>query len=583
MDISTNGIEKLALGYLTQEIAGCPRLNPVFNADDKILSWDGEIQLYKNSNHSKENFMGRCAVQIKGHTVESEDIRKHSLSYQVDINDLKVYQKDGGVLYFVICISEKNGINVFKAFYCWLLPYDLGNILSSVKEDQKTKSLHLLPFPKNNLEKERIISQFIRDKGLQFNAAYEYPMRIEDFAGRNISYVFWGSTDFSFIGSNRPVYLYGRINNKPYTHYPLGKWFVSGVVAHNIPVKVMLDDEVYFDNAHIELKKKGKIGAVILNSGLSIVFKQNNIAKIKLSEKCSIDEYIRNLEFILQMSRGKHLSIEGLGDGDNFQFDRSVDSISEQISYMDKISQLFKKLHVVKEVKVRDISSKTLSDLHYLYRAIVNEEHFDSKEDSEPVIGIYSVGQFKFLLMRFVGVDGKIVYRDGFDGSGIHCEMSDMNGNKYESSIYVRMKKDYFLMFDNINYEEIVRSVTEVKYSSFYGQLVNLMILEMLAAYDEQENDVLLESTIKISKWLYLHDESVVNFLNYVQAVKRQRSFTDDELVGIRDYRDGVKDSFTLAGFAAVLGNMDDYLYYLSKLSDEDKNRFLMYPICRVI
>ena len=87
MDISNTNIEKLAIAYLTQELAICPCLNPIFNADDKILSWDGEIQLFKNKNQGKKNIAGRCPVQVKGHGVPLEKLNKKSVSYSVSIDD----------------------------------------------------------------------------------------------------------------------------------------------------------------------------------------------------------------------------------------------------------------------------------------------------------------------------------------------------------------------------------------------------------------------------------------------------------------------------------------------------------------
>ena len=205
-----------------------------------------------------------------------------------------------------------------------------------------------------------------------------------------------------------------------------------------------------------------------------------------------------------------------------------------------------------------------------------------AKTKLESVIGKYSAGPLQFMMIRYVD-EKQITYQDGFDTKGLRCEMSDLQDNRYPTSIYGRLKKEHFLSFDNIYYPEMVRSVTEVEYSSFHGNLVNCLILEMLDAYDESPNAELLDTAVKISQWLYQQEENAIYFLNMMQTIRRRREFTTEEKSLIMDFRSKETDNFRLTGFAAVLGNSDDYQYYMGKLDEEQRSSFLMYPITKLM
>lgn len=578
-------IEKRALNYLERELLSCPRLNPVLNADDKIISWDGEIQLFRNNRKNKECWAGRCPVQVKGHTVNKDELKKKTITHSVSIDDLRVYQQDGGVLYFVVYLpDDENKLDSCKIFYNEFLPFNIGEILAGIKEGQKNKNIEFIPFPKEVKEKESVIAQFIRDRGLQTAYSYNNPINLNTLLSKERTYVFWTSSDFSFIGKNKPTYLYEKSKEKDGVYFPVGRIYVKSVIAHNVPIKVRLNDKIYFDNAHIELKGKDVIKSIEFNHGLSFRSnKDGTTGKIRLTQKCTFEEYLYNLEFLQGLAQGGRLSIEGVGEGESFDFDFPIDFIKEEMLYMKKVQQLLARLHVKKHILVKDLSKKNLEDLQFLYRAIVKDTHFLSNGTTDSAFGIFNVGKLKFLLVRYLDANHKIVYRDGFDTEDIRCELVDDKGNKFPSSIYVKMKKDSFLKYDNIYYPAIIKSITKIEYSAFYGNLVNSLVLEMLAAYDEVADDEVLETAIELSNWLYSHENLPVYYINKMQSIKRKRLFTKEEEDQIRDLRGQETEASLLAGFSAILGNVDDYKYYLGKLNKEDRDKILMFPINNLI
>ena len=95
-----NVLESIIDEHLTMEYQ--------FNGNDKEMSWDGYIWLYKKNNgiQSKLNFDGRVSVQIKGHI---DSVHKYldcdKITYPVELNDLEAYATEKGVLYFQIFLD----------------------------------------------------------------------------------------------------------------------------------------------------------------------------------------------------------------------------------------------------------------------------------------------------------------------------------------------------------------------------------------------------------------------------------------------------------------------------------------------
>lgn len=67
---------------------------------------DGSITLYNDESRKKDNIYGRADIQIKGHEVKKDELSKESIQETVSVADLKNYIKEGGVLYFIVNLTE---------------------------------------------------------------------------------------------------------------------------------------------------------------------------------------------------------------------------------------------------------------------------------------------------------------------------------------------------------------------------------------------------------------------------------------------------------------------------------------------
>ena len=82
------------------------KINPDINSNDTKMSFDGELEVYDSENLSK-NFVGKIQVQVKGKEVAKRGGKVIHRS-NVKMNDLKAYQREGGVYYFVVYLIVEN-------------------------------------------------------------------------------------------------------------------------------------------------------------------------------------------------------------------------------------------------------------------------------------------------------------------------------------------------------------------------------------------------------------------------------------------------------------------------------------------
>ena len=103
-----------------------------FNSMDKERSWDGYIDIFKvnNGDQSKKNADDRVPVQIKGHNDEKKRyINKKRIRYKVELDDLRAYSTEKGVLYFQIFLCD----NQREIFYTSLFPSNILDYLMSTE------------------------------------------------------------------------------------------------------------------------------------------------------------------------------------------------------------------------------------------------------------------------------------------------------------------------------------------------------------------------------------------------------------------------------------------------------------------
>ena len=569
-------VSRLNLMFLSTEY-----IKPEIAENDKTPSWDGALYLYKNKNGKKEDLYGRCSVQIKGKQVLDEKLKKKKIKYPVQTADMKNYRNDGGVLYFVGYVTETKNM---KFYYANLLPYDLEKILRRV-QGQATKSIELQEWPEKPEKIRYIVRDFIDNSRLQYSTTLEKPEILLENLKQNDKLILFGNPFLEphhMIGMQK--YLYKQLADGVVR--AIGKFRIESQKIGNVDIATKIDGVSYFDKCDIEFSQDRQ--RLYLGKCITItVPEKSKTVQLTFSYNGSISDIIQGLEFFAALNRGHKLEIIPIGECTDIDIDVCLDDIMDDLECYKKLQQIIEELHIKQTIDATVIMDSMAAGLEDVYHWITDKSGVQKETNMPLVWGLLAVGDLKLLVINEQKKDGLCYCYNFFDKDVLVgkplCEVPDAGNKRYPISIYTVLEKRHFLEASNMDYDGIEKSIRMIPYSKFYGNRINNCLLEMLAAYDAQPDAELLNLSIRIADYLQQKDNQPIHVMNHLQAVLRKRNLNNDEKQRLFQIRENAKDWQIKAGVAVLLGNKDDYDFYLSNMDSKNKEIFLRYPIVNLI
>lgn len=591
-DIETQGtaaVERL--------IARTDYLVSHINEKDKEPSWDGFIYAYKHSgdNHEKKDLAGRAPVQIKGH--KCDEIDNEPKSFSVDVSDLKNYLQDGGVIFFVVFITDKDEF----VYYDCLLPYDLKKILKKHGE-QKTFSIHLREFPTGKKEITDLVLNFIRDCNKQKAAINAEPVTIDDLAKNGelntVSFGFTTVDQERYKLAETPMnyffdhdmYLYADLKHG--ISLPVEHFEGITVVEKEIRKTVSVKGKEFYSSYRITYRK---VSTEIWfgNSLQMIPNEQNKSCKINFKAKGKLSERIADVSFILSALRaggvelnGAFLPIFNCSEDELASFD--LPGKEEYLTYLRQCQSVFDELHVKKDLDCDAMKQADIFNLQRLVSAIAEKNLVPLKDTGQP-IGRYRVGNIEILVMALKDKDSGLFRLYDLFKAPVEVRSVDNDKKEHPSTACVYLKKDDLLHFDNIDCNTILSLVTKVPLSSCYESQLILFMLEVLKAYDELKLPAhpFLKLAAEINDFIIGHSAEGykdINVLNRLQIKKRSQELELDDirqLYKIVAKAEKKGEENILTGAYILLGYQEEALSHFKRMTEEEQKAFREYPICR--
>lgn len=589
--MNPNQIELLAVNAVEDFFAKIERINPMIPLADKEPSWDGFLYLYSDNSMKKDSLIGRIPVQVKGKQGEFVE----SLTYPVKTSDLRNYMREGGCIYFVVLINDKQER---KIFHRMLIPVELQNILKG-KEQQKSINVKMKPLEGSDDDVYHSLVDFYRDMKKQTGSPIK-TLSLKDLVDGNYDTFRFFLSGFdaskesleSFI-TRKAICLYVKSTDANASDIPIkeGRCFLK--LIQNVKQIVSVNGIVFY-NSFEKTNEKNKI---ILGIGhcLKVAFDSQNPIEISVNIKLEATELkamTQDIRFVLAVIENKSFNI---GD---FQVDIPSDDESQKLyvllkgeyARLQRVEILLERLHVIKGLDLSTMQKVDWETMNILMAGILDEKELALNVKESRLHNI-KVGNLMFLLIVCQQKSGKFRLFDYFTPPSA---LKLISPEGYEASKYAVLNVDGYVRYDNIDFSNILPSISALKAKhEYFLDYAKYEVFNMLKAYckldgDKEKSALLLNTSSGVIDWMIKESKDADEKLAYecyAYLVKfLKNSLTEEDIATLNGilYSDKGDDSLK-ANVALLLKNKSAFDVFYSKMTKDEIEGFKKSPFCEIM
>lgn len=576
--IPSSKVEEKAARAVSDAIDSCALLKADIKFGEKGISWDGDIYLYNNPEQNKNQLEGILPAQVKGKVVKNYSGKY--CSFPVEVSDIKNYLIKKGIIFFVVEMNES--MSEYRIYYATLLPVDLRELLEKCKVDQKTISIHLKNIPNNRINSfQYICKDAICNMKLQWSDTFIELNEINKMSKVELRVTPEDGDVQKYVLENG-LYVYGKYNDKE----PLRPFKNKINIAQTIlgfKKSISVHGKKFYSEYKVVTERDGN-KSIQFGKEISLVI-DNIETKLNYNSNGSLEERIRDLEFLVNLFRAKSINIDGkeypIDFDDTTANKKTFEKFEKALLVFKKTKNTLNTFGIVYEGNMEDLFDKN-NYLEWLINYTEGNVKFNSLVERS---GIYhlNIGPLYIGIFVLIKDDNTLdVYNLFSDFYKILCiHSTDNNGNDAIISPYITLNAEEIVKFSNFNLGVVENSVKIMDLSEYSSNLLNLFLLQVIKAYDKEpkRNELLLLAESIQSHIDDYSPDSIINIINRLQICKRQRALNKEEKSELLKIRNTTDNNQMLCAISILLDNISDYEYYYDKLTDEEKTTFSNYPI----
>lgn len=571
--MSTTKQEKAGIRLVEEFIDKSKLLNAELNKNEKGMSWDGFIELFDKESCDKKDLVDKIPTQVKTKTVTKFSNEKSSM--QLDVSDIKNYFKSGGIILFFV---EKIDFDC-KGFYRVLLPYDLNQILISIKLEKETYSVKMLPVDVENPEKFQIeCFGFLKHRRRQrIFDNFDFPHEeIKDV-------LIEGVVDNPSLSPEqlfqKEFFIYGK-RHKDSRFYDYVSKIKFSSIKQEIDHPVYIDDEFY--NGKCFFNKTAELYELIFGENIKFQSKDGKFNAI-YNISGNIEQRIYDSRFMIKILLGKEIIIN-----DNVVSELKFDNITEilqklesSLVFLNDVLAVLRYFNIESSLlNMENLTNDDTGTLDTLIGQIVYNRSLP-KQDNVPAkyrIKIANIEILTFILKE----EEKIRAIDFNSISYLRSSPMNKETNEREEvfvSPYVHLSVDDIIYGTNLDLDVILKSIKSFDKHDVYFSHLNDFALNVIRAYDKFEDDKYLEFALKIFDWLdkFEINKDIVD-LNKLMIKKKQTVLTEIEIKYLQSMLEDT-DVTLRCGILILLDNKKDFYKTFNLLPRKKKEKFKKYPI----
>lgn len=592
-------IEKLATSAVEAAIGKTDRLSSFINSGDKEPVWDGNIYIHQDKQKTKINIK-RVPVQVKGKVVQTKPPK--CITYRIDAKDMDGYLNNaGGAIFFVVYI-DKSTATAKQIYYATLLPLKIMELQKSYA-GKPTIPVSFKAYPNDPIEQTELFLNFHSDSQKQASfAGKDLPTvasLVQQGLLENLSFHYTriggeiNEINLPRIMRGKSLSLYAKVKGLdtliPVEHFDdLSR--MATKQEFNIPVKVGAKQ---FYN-HVDIVSTAENLIVHIGSFVKICLpnsetkERKNRIRITFKTAGTLHQRITAFEFLIALRDNKGFSVGNENFGIDFKRKDAerlqINSWPEMLQSYYELREVLERLRVSKDLALDDLSKEDYYRLSILIDAIGKQKPVEGLQGNYPSLINLRIGNITVLLFAKQNDDNSFSISNFFD---IKLDTKvEIDGIGYPVSQFAMLKAEHFLSADNMDLQRVVANLKEIDPNEASVNHTNTVMLEMLKAYDQQNDPLLLEACSQLANWLvelrkFLSED--ITTINALQIVARQRKLTYGEKQRLIKIIEATADIPIKIGAFLLLDEQEEARRLLCTLEDSAHSDFSQYPIAKFI
>ena len=569
---AVNALENITDEHLT--------MGHQFNGNDKEMSWDGYIWLFKNNdgNQSKENLDARVPVQIKGHhDTKKRFYDKKRITYPVELDDLRAYAKEKGVLYFQIFVDGKNRKEIY---YSSLFPSKISDYLERAVGKSNVKSSNI-PFIKleGNADTLYVVAKQFSEEATKQGSAYN-PLVVDRI--RSIDFDKLKKISLSVVGANDEysallrlssgdVCLYGQMEDDKYPR-PL-QWVDESkfFVRKDVRQSVSLGDKVYYDKYKCIADSEGGM-TLLLSPNLELRITEG---KVNFLVKSSIEELYHDATFLLHLRNSEFLCIQG--QRTNYLNPSMSSELEEKLEFFVDLYETLVMIGFDTSVKYSDLSESERLQLIELVNLRIGAYNYRLKEEISRYDWKYGDRYVPLLVIK---ENESITLESAIYTDRYAIFLPDENDEKTKENrmpLFVCHKENVLGNLLVNDFHAFRKQIDDCNYNEKTGSALLEGVLRIINVYDMNGQEEFLDLANYLLDKITPYVPRAFSILNSMQIKARRTGLDSNDMEVIQALEvDDVQLEF---GKEVLLGEKEKAQVTFEKFPAEGQEQYKKFPI----
>lgn len=572
-------IETLGVSFLETFINRNKLLQTYFDNNDKTPAWDGEIHVLKNASEKKSEIFGRVPVQIKATKRKNNSMK----FFPVDMRDLELYSKNGGVVLFVVWLDE-NG-NLKDIFYKSLPPFSIKKIIKRSKLKNKSTINKTLSVQIHKLDEQKIypmLVDFVTNSQKQHSFINIDGMSIENIPNnKEIKLYFYGQGHEGIFNYQKEhdLFLYLR-DPETDIEIPLENSIeiVETFEATDLIIEIgdYIFDDVerhYFPDGGVQLH---------FGEGFKISFNNGKAQpKFNYSRPNMLSDAIKCTQALKELGNIGFFTLNGTSielDERSLSDIHSLD-LDSHIKELLKISNFMKKMGIKRELDLSLFNEQSQRNLNILNSGLVLKKKVALNYEES-----------KLFNLKIANIHISTLYEFHGDNNGTMIDIFSetpwcRRGEDEDISLFEVFRPEDWLTIDNCNFDSVIASYQRLVDYSVENVSADDTIIKIVAAADMTEEvskkEELLTWAQRLSDWNLNHLKgNSISIINDLQIKSRNRELDNTEMESLTKILLNNQDNDEICfGVSVLLKSKPQADLFWTKLDKETKERYQDYPI----